>query len=199
MKNVKLSRNEMCSGFFGKRLCLLAAVLLFLSLQGCSTKYIITSPKYAKYEGEINQHTRLIRAERSRIFQILTQEETFKEICPKGTIITHESPPPYRVGTLVKTRIVHIFELEWNSSVQAVIPDRKIRLQFLDGFFAGGTEIWELEGEGEYTRVTQTIIVQPKGLLKKLAWVLKVRLKHDKMLEALLDNLKRVSGMHSIE
>jgi hypothetical protein len=74
-----------------------------------------------------------------------------------------------------------------------VIPDRKIRIQFLDGFFAGGTEIWELESVGEYTRVTHIIIVQPKGFLRRLAWVLKVRLKHNKMIEALLDNLKELS------
>ena len=188
----------MCSGFLGKRLCLLAAVLLFLSFQGCSTKYTITSPKYAEYEGEINQHTRLVRAERSHVFQILTQEESFKKICPKGTILTHESPPPYQAGTLVKTRIVHIFQLEWNSRVEEVIPDSKIRLQFLGGFFAGGTEIWELESQEGYTRVTHTIIVQPKGLLKKLAWASKVRLKHDKMVEALLDNLKRLCETQSL-
>ncbi|MBW2329645.1 MAG: SRPBCC family protein [Deltaproteobacteria bacterium] len=189
----------MCSGFFGKRLCLLAAVLLFLCLQGCSTKYTITSPKYAEYEGEINQHTRLVRAERSHVFQVLTQEESFKKICPKGTIVTHESPPPYKVGTLVKTKIVHIFELEWNSRVEEVIPDSKIRLQFLDGFFRGGTEIWELESETEYTRVTHTIIIQPKGLLEKLAWALKARMKHNKMTEAVLDNLKRLCETHSLE
>ena len=182
----------MCSGFLGRRLCLLAAVLLFLSLKGCSTRYTITSAKYAAYKGEINQHTRLVKAEASHVFQILTQEESFKKICPKGTVVTHESPPPYQPGTLVKTRIVHIFELEWNSRVEEVVPDSKIRLQFLNGFFAGGTEIWELGSQEECTRVTHTIIVQPEGLLKRLAWALKVRLKHDKMVEALLDNLKRL-------
>ena len=180
-------------GFFGKRLWPWGSVLLFLSLHGCSTTYIIKSPEYAMFKGEINQHARLIRAEKSRIFQILTQEETFKEICPQGTIVTHESPPPFRVGTVLKTRIEHIFELEWSSQVQEVIPDSKIRLQFLDGFFAGGTEIWELEGEGEYTRVTHIIVVQPRGFLRKLAWILKVRLKHNKMVEALLDNLGKAS------
>jgi hypothetical protein len=178
---------------FRKRSCFFTGILLFLILPGCSVKYSIESPRYAEYKGEINQHARLIRAEKSRIFQILTQEVTFKKICPEGTIVTHESPPPFRVGTVLKTRIEHIFELEWSSQVQEVIPDSKIRLQFLDGFFAGGTEIWELEGDGEYTKVTHTIIVQPRGILKKAAWVLKVRLKHDRMTEALLDNLKRAS------
>jgi hypothetical protein len=94
---------------------------------------------------------------------------------------------------MIKTRIVHIFELDWTSRVEELIPDRKIRIQFLDGFFAGGTEIWELESVGEYTRVTHTIIVKPKGLVSQLAWILKVRLKHNKMVEALLDNLEEVS------
>ena len=167
--------------------------LLFLSLFGCSTQYIIKSPEYTMYRGEINQHTRLISAKRKRIFQIITQEQAFREICPKGTIVIHESPPPYRVGTVIKTRIVHIFELDWTSRVEELIPDRKIRIQFLDGFFAGGTEIWELESVGEYTRVTHTIAVQPEGFLRKWAWILKVRLKHNKMVEALLDNLEKAS------
>jgi hypothetical protein len=54
----------------------------------------------------------------------------------------------------------------WNSKVKAVVQDRKIRLQFLDGFFAGGTEIWELESLGECASVTHTIIVQFKGFKK---------------------------------
>ncbi len=182
----------MSSGSSGRILCLLAVVLFLLPPLGCSSKYTIKSTEYTGYEGEINQHTRLIQAPRSQVFQILTQEEAFREICPKGTVVTYKSPLPYQVGTLVKTRIVHIFELEWSAQVEEVFPDSKIRLRFLDGFLAGGMEIWELEGEGEYTRVTHTIIVQPKGFLKKLAWALKVRTKHDKMVEALLDNLKRV-------
>jgi len=179
--------------FGGKGLYLLAALALFVSLYGCSTKYIITSPQYNRYEGEIIQHTRLIRAERNRIFQILTHEGAFKEICPKGIIVTHESPPPYRVGLLIKTKILHIVKLDWNSRVKEIVPDKKIRLQSLNGFFTGGTEIWELDSVDEYTRVAHTIIVQPKGFFKNLAWILKVRLKHDTIVEALLDNLKKVS------
>ena len=188
-----LRYNKVDVRFGGKILYLLAALLLFLSLHGCSTKYIVTSPRYNQYEGEINQHTRLIRAEKNLIFRILTQEKAFKEICPNGIIVTHESSPPYRVGLLIKTRIVHIVKLDWNSRVEEIIPDEKIRLQFLNGFFTGGTEIWELDSVDDYTRVAHTIIVQPKGFFKHLAWILKVRLKHDKIVEALLDNLKKVS------
>jgi uncharacterized protein YndB with AHSA1/START domain len=176
--------------------CLQAAFLFLLFSQGCSSKYTLESSDYQGYEGEINQHTRLIQASRKRVFQILTREEAFREICPKGTIVTFETPPPYGVGTLVKTKITHIYEVEWNARVEEVLPPSRIRLHFLDGFFAGGTEIWELESLGEETQVTHTIIVQPTGFLGNLAWALKVRTKHDKMVEAVLDNLKRVSEHH---
>ncbi|MEA1935703.1 MAG: hypothetical protein U9M96_02640 [Thermodesulfobacteriota bacterium] len=174
------------------RVCLSICVLI-LCLFGCSTKYAVKSPEYDVYGGEANQHTRLIQAERSRIFQILTHEETFQKICLEDTIVTYEPPLPYQVGTFVGTKINHIFKLEWHSRVEEVIPDTKIRLQFLDSFFAGGTEIWELQSIGESTRVSHTIIVKPKDFVRKMLWVLKVRFKHNKMVEAFLDNLKRVS------
>lgn len=179
--------------------CLISIACLFFLVQGCSTKYIASSTEHKDIEGEVNQHTRLIRAENHRIFQILTHEDSFRTICPKGTIVTYESPPPYQAGTLVRTKIDHIFKLSWQSQVTEVVPNQKSKLRFLDGFFAGGTEIWALEQQGELTRVTHTIIVQPKGFLKQLAWSFKVRLKHDEMVEALLDNLKHIAEADTIE
>jgi len=166
--------------------------LLFL-LSGCSTKHNHTPDKYSQYEGEINQHTRLIQAESRRIFHILTHQDSFNRICPKGTIVTFEPIFPYQVGTFVNTKIDHIFKLLWRSQIVEIKQYKKIRLQFLSGFFSTGTEIWELEPEDEFTRTTHTIIVQSQGFLKKLAWNLKVRRKHDKMVEAVLDNLKRAA------
>ena len=164
--------------------------LLFL-LTGCSSKHNHTLDKYCQFEGEINQHSRLIQAESHRIFDILTHQDTFNGICPKGTIVTFEPMLPYQVGTFVNTKIDHIFKLLWRSQVIEINQYKKIRLQFLSGFFAGGIEIWELEPKNEFTRTTHTIIVQPQGFLKKLVWNLKVRRKHDKMVEAVLDNLKQ--------
>jgi hypothetical protein len=176
------------------QLPLFVLFFLFFLVPGCASKYTLSAPKYNRYEGEINQHTRLIRADRHRIFHILTDEQSFQAICPKGTVVTHESAPPYRVGTVLRTDIDHIFNLSWRSQVMQVVPDSFIRLQFLDGFFAGGTEIWELESQGEFTRTTQTIIVPINGFFKKIAWVLKVRRKHDNMVEMFLDNLKSSAG-----
>jgi ribosome-associated toxin RatA of RatAB toxin-antitoxin module len=160
--------------------------------QGCASKYHVKAPDYAGYEGEINQHTRLIRADRDKIFQLITQEKSFQSLCPDHTIFTHKTPPPYRVGTQVNTKIDHIFKLQWNTQVEDLIPAQKIRLRFLDGFFAGGTELWEFEEEGDAVRVTHTIVVKPKGL-RKIAWLLKARRKHDEIVESVLDNLKQVS------
>lgn len=105
--------------------------------------------------------------------------------------MTFEPMLPYQVGTFVNTRIDHIFKLRWRSKVIEIIKNKKIKLQFLNGFFAGGTEIWELEPENEFIRTTHTVIVQPQGFLRKLAWNLKVKRKHDNVVEAVLDNLKR--------
>jgi len=168
-------------------------ILLLFLLIGCSTKHITTSAKYSQYEGEINQHTRLIQAETHRIFHILTHQDTFNAICPQGTIVTFEPLSPYQVGTFVNTKIDHIFKLVWRSKVVEMIPNKKIRLQFLDGFFAGEAEIWELEPENEFTRTSHSIIVRPQGFLKKLVWNLKVKRKHNKMVEDFLDNLKRMA------
>ena len=178
-----------------KFLCVLAVAVLLLScLAGCASRYTIKAPEYARYNGEINQHKRLIRAQKSRVFQVLTNEKTIKKIYPEGTVVTHEPQLSYGVGTLVNTKVNHIFKLEWNTRVEEVIPHKMIRLRFLDGFFTGGTEIWEIEEQGEYTLISHTIIVRPRSFLRKMAWILKVRRKHDKMVEAFLENLQKVLG-----
>ena len=49
------------------------------------------------------------------------------------------------------------------------------------------------EERGEYTLVSHTIIVRTGSFFQKMAWVLKVRRKHDKMVEDFLENLQKVS------
>lgn len=171
-------------------LALLIAVVFGGASHGCSSRYTVDAAGYGGYPGEANRHSRLIRAAPQKIYGILTEETSFRTLCPEGTIVTYETPPPYGPGTLIKTKVKHIFELEWHTRVEEVVPGRMIRLRFLDGFFAGGLEVWDLVEEGGLTRVTQTIVVEPKGFAKRAAWVLKVRRKHDNMVERFLDNLK---------
>ena len=171
----------------------MAALMCMLLLGGCSTHYRISSTGYAGFEGEVNQHTRLIPAPAQTLFAIVTTEDRFQTILPQGTVLVHESGPPYRPGATVRMQINHIFKLTWRSRIEEVRPAQRIRLTFLDGFFAGGTELWEFETQTGGTRVTHTIVVDPQGFWRKIAWNLKVRLKHDKMVEQMLDNLKRVA------
>lgn len=179
-------------GSFNKRFILWTLLLVLGATQGCASKYHIKAPDYKGYEGEINQHSRLMRADKSKIFQLITHEKSFQSLCPEHTIFTHKTPPPYRVGTQVHTKIDHIFKLQWNTRVEELIPAQKIRLYFMDGFFKGGTELWEFEEEGDAVRVIHTIVVQPKGL-RKIAWLLKARRKHDEIVESVLDNLKQAA------
>ena len=161
-----------------------------ICLVGCSTKYTVDAPDYRGYAGEINQHERFVHADKERIFKLLTNEETFRTFCPEGTVVTFDPPIPYQPGTVVSTKIEHIFKLGWTSQVEEVVPYDHIRLRFCDGFFAGGTELWEFKAHNDGTRVIQTIIVKPKGWIRRMVWNLKVRLKHNVMVEAFLDKLK---------
>jgi len=170
-----------------------ATILCLAVISGCSSKYTITSSRYKDYKGEINHHTRIIRAEPDRIFQLLTHGDTMAAICPEGTFVTYISPLPYAVGDIVETRVEHIFKLKWTARVREIIPGSLIQLEFQDGIFKGGIEFWELSPEEGGTLVSHTIIVDPKGVLRKTVWYLKARQKHDKMVELFLDNLKHLA------
>jgi len=166
---------------------------VLLLFAGCTSPYTVLPSNVPAYSGEANQHIRWIRADSQRIFRILTRPQSMRFLCPEGTVVSFLSPLPYMEGDLVETRIEHIFKLKWISQVEQVVANQSIRLIFQSGFFSGGAELWELYPEADGTRVSHTIIVDPKGFLRRLAWVTKVRSKHDKMVELFLDNLKRTA------
>ncbi len=165
-------------------------LLLFAGTTACSTPQTRFYKHYTNYDGEINQHTRLINAPPEVIFSLLTNPEEFTALAPKFTRVSFDTPPPYQVGTRLKININHLLKFTWHTQVRELVPNRKARLEFLDGLFAGGTEIWELEPQGEATRVIQTIIVSPKGFPKAFIWNLKARNRHNQMAEKFLDNLR---------
>lgn len=166
------------------------SLLLFAGTTACSTPQTRFYKHYMNYDGEINQHTRLINAPPEVIFSLLTNPDEFTALAPKFTMVSFDTPPPYKVGTRLKININHLLKFTWHTQVRELVPNRKARLEFLDGLFAGGTEIWELEPEGDATRVIQTIIVSPKGFSKTFIWNLKARNRHNQMTEKFLDNLR---------
>ncbi|MEJ2040057.1 MAG: SRPBCC family protein [Desulfosarcinaceae bacterium] len=169
----------------------LALVLLLLTgPTGCTAPQSRIYKRYAHYDGEINQHMRLIQAPPDVIFNLITNPEEFTAMVPAFTSVSFDTPPPYQVGTRLKIRINHLLKFTWHTQVREMIPNRKTRLEFLDGLFEGGTEIWELQPEGRGTRVIQTIIVSPKSLPFAVIWSLKARNRHNEMTEKFLDNLQ---------
>lgn len=172
---------------------ILSILSLLLLLTGCASQYTISSSKVPAYSGEANRHVRWIQADSQQIFQILTSPQGMNSVCPEGTVISYLSPMPYTEGDLVETRIEHIFKFKWISQVEQVVANQSIRLTFQNGFFSGGNELWELYPESNGTRVSHTIFVEPRSLFKRLVWAAKVRHKHDKMVELLLDNLKQTA------
>ena len=169
------------------------AMYVFFMPVGCSSRYTVPPSPQQEYPGEINRHVRWIQAEPEHIYRILTHPKSIKILCPQGTVVSYLSPQPYSVGDVVETRVEHIFKLKWTARVEQVVENRLIRLTFQDGLFRGGNELWEFSRQDKGTRVSQTIIVELKGFFQRLAWVTKVRRKHDKMVELFLDNLKHVA------
>ncbi len=168
-------------------------LFLLLLLTGCTSQYTVLPSKEAVYSGEANRHARWIQADSQQIFQLLTSPQGMRSLCPDGIVVSYLSPTPYAEGDLVETRIEHIFKLKWVSQVEQVVTNQLIQLTFQSGFFSGGTELWELYPENNGTRVSHSIFVEPRGFFKRLAWMTKVRHKHDKMVELFLDNLKRTA------
>jgi hypothetical protein len=177
---------------------ILSILSLLLLLTGCASPYTVSPSKEPAYSGEANRHVRWIRADSQQIFQILTSPQSMKSLCPEGTVVLYLSPMPYSEGDLVETRIEHIFKFKWVSQVEQVVANQSIRLTFQNGFFSGGKELWELYPESNGTRVSHTIFVEPRGFFKRLVWAAKVRHKHDKMVELLLDNLKQTAESSSM-
>lgn len=174
--------------------CLVAAIVLgWLTVTGCSTPQADFYKRYTTFPGEANQHTRVVNASPERIFQILVDEDRFPAITPPYTEVSFDTPAPYGVGTRLKIEINHLLNFTWHTQVEEMVPNRRIQLAFLDGLFKGGTEVWELEPQGEQTLVIQTIIVQPEGWLRRFIWDFKARNRHNAITEQALDNLKYLS------
>ena len=177
---------------------ILSILSLLLLLTGCASQYTVLPTKVPAYSGEANRHVRWIQADSQQIFQLLTSPQGMKSLCPDGTVVLYLSPMPYAEGDLVETRIEHIFKFKWISQVEQVVANQSIRLTFQNGFFSGGKELWELYPESNGTRVSHTLFVEPRGVFKRLVWAAKVRHKHDKMVELLLDNLKQTAESPSM-
>lgn len=163
-----------------------------LWLAGCSTPQTAFVKTYPQYHGETNQHKRLIAAPPDQIFGILTSQCAFTQLVPEYTYVTFDTDT-YGIGTRLTVKIDHLLKFTWHTQVKEVVPNQRIRLEFLDGLFKGGAEIWELEPREGKTLVMQTIVVEPRGWIRRFIWNFKARNRHNAMTEKFLDGLKAMA------
>jgi ribosome-associated toxin RatA of RatAB toxin-antitoxin module len=169
--------------------------ILIGTLFGCVKPIVPARLHYLGYAGRVNEHHIAIDAPPERIFSILTDFDRFPGLVPSDRIrVSKVTAGPYGVGTVIRTQTGYQIKVSWTARVVDVQEGRRIVLQFQEGMFRGGYEIWELQEEGERTHVSHTILFNIANVIYRVLWVLKdVESKHDTLVEATLSNLKNAS------
>lgn len=192
MRAINVRRMLGLSSFFGRAWI---GWLLIGTLAGCAKPIVPARFAPLGYAGRVNEHRIAIDAPAERIFSILTDYDRFPCLVPSERIcVTKETKGPYGLGTVLRTQTGYKIKVSWTSKVIDLEENRRIVLQFQEGMFRGGYEIWELQQEGTRTQVSHTILFNIANLIYRVLWVLKdVETKHDVLVEATLRNLKIVS------
>ena len=166
---------------------------LLLFTQGCNKHVVPEQYRYLNFEGKVNQHKKVIKAKQETIFTMITDIDIFKTLYPTGFIEVSQASSDYlTIGTLRNTQTKYIVNLNWDSKVIELIENKKIVLQFLNGIFQNGYEIWELEVRDGNTEVRHTILYNIHGFFYSLVWSLKKgENRHDYLVEETLNSLKR--------
>lgn len=182
----------MCS-LGGSRSIIILALLIF-TLTGCATSPPVPERlEFLNYQGQVNEHHTLIQAPPSRVFHVLIDFDSFVTLIPSDRVqLTKVSPGAYRVGTTIRAETNYKIKLSWDSQVVQIQEDRLLVLQFQNGPFRGGYEVWELQGNGSCTRVSHTLVYNISNFFYRLVWLLKRGEKrHNILTEVTLLNLKR--------
>jgi ribosome-associated toxin RatA of RatAB toxin-antitoxin module len=169
-------------------------VLVVLALYGCATPPPVPERlEFLNYQGQVNEHHILIQAPPSRVFHVLTDFDRFMTLIPSERVqLTKVTPGPYRVGTAIRAETIYKISLTWDSQVVQIDKDRLLVLQFQNGPFQGGYEVWELKAKGRCTRVSHTLVYNISNFFYRLVWLLKQgEKKHNILTEVTLLNLKR--------
>ena len=168
--------------------------LVALTFWGCATPPPVPERlEFLNYQGQVNEHYTLIQAPTSRVFAVLTDFDRFVTLIPSERVqLSKVTPGPYGVGTTIRAETIYKIKLSWDSQVVKLKKNRLLVLQFQDGPFRGGYEVWELAPQGTCARVSHTLIYNLSNFLYRLVWVLKRGENHHNTLtEVTLLNLKR--------
>ena len=176
------------------RFRVLLAGLMALILLGCATPPPVPERlEFLNYQGHVNEHHTLIMASPSQVFTVLTDFDRFVTLIPTDRIaLSKVTPGPYQIGTTIRAETMYKIKLSWHSRVVRMEKDRLLVLQFQDGPFRDGYEVWELRPQGSCTRVSHTFVYNISNVLYRLVWVVKRgEQKHNTLTEVTLQNLKR--------
>ena len=168
--------------------------LVVLALTGCATPPPVPERlEFLNYQGQVNEHHTFIQAPPSRVFDVLTDFDRFVTLIPSDRVQLRKlTPGPYQVGTTIRTETNYKIKLSWDSQVVQIQEDRLLVLQFQNGPFRGGYEVWELQGNGSCTRVSHTLVYNISNFFYRLVWLLKQgETRHNTLTEVTLLNLKR--------
>ena len=172
----------------------LLLVIAALVLTGCATPPAVPERlEFLNYRGQVNEHHILIQAPPSRIFHVLTDFDRFETLTPTDRVQLRKiTPGPYQVGTAIRAETIYKIRLSWDSQVVQIDKDRLLVLQFQNGPFQGGYEVWTLTAKGSCTRVSHTLVYNISNFFYRLVWLLKKGEKrHNTLTEVTLLNLKR--------
>jgi ribosome-associated toxin RatA of RatAB toxin-antitoxin module len=173
---------------------ILVVALVLLALTCCATPPPVPERlEFLNYQGQVNEHHTLIQASPSQVFAVLTDFDRFVTFIPSDRVeLSKVTPGPYQVGTTIRARTMYKIQLSWDSKVVNLEKDHLLVLQFQDGPFQDGYEVWELRPQGSCTRVSHTFVYNISNFLYRLVWVFKRgEKKHNALTEVTLLNLKR--------
>ena len=173
---------------------ILVLTLVVLALPCCATPPPVPERlEFLNYQGQVNEHRILIQASPSQVFAVLTDFDRFVTLIPNDRIeLSKVSPGPYQVGPTIRAETMYKIRLSWDSKVVHLEKDRLLVLQFQNGPFRDGYEVWELRPQGSCTRLSHTFVYNISIVLYRLVWVFKRgEKKHNTLTEVTLLNLKR--------
>lgn len=172
----------------------LVLALVVLALTCCAPPPPVPERlEFLNYQGQVNEHHTLIHASPEQVFAVLTDFDRFVTLIPSDRIqLSKLTPGAYQVGTTIRAETMYKIKLSWDSKVVHLEKDHLLVLQFQDGPFRDGYEVWELRPQGSCTRVSHTFVYNISNSLYRLVWVFKRgEKKHNTLTEVTLLNLKR--------
>ena len=143
--------------------------------------------------GRINRHTVIIKARPHEVYHILIDIREMQRCCPQDKLSVEKvSPGRLSVGTKMRYHLNYRINPTWESVVVDMEENSRIINQFVDGFFKGSFEIWQLKKLKTGTELSHMLIYRIKRFIFRIGWMFfRGEAKHNELTTLALDNIKR--------